>query len=607
MSTVRIKRSQNTHVPASLQSGELSYTANGDLLYIGRPDGSNTVTAIGGRRYPGVLTANQSLVANSTLGINEIRAANIHALGGIYANSSLGTDGQVLTSNGTVAYWSSIAPGGVTSVTGANGLITTGTTSVTLEVGAGNGISTNADHVAVVAGSGIASNSTGVHVVAGNSQLVSNATGVWVIQGQIDHNSLSNYVANRHIDHTAVAISAGNGLTGGGNIDASRTLTVLANNGLSTNSTGVFVVAGVGHVVNSTGVHVLVGNSQLIANATGLWVNQGQIDHNSLLNYSANRHTDHTAVSIATANGIAGGGDITATRNLYVVANNGLLSNSTGVFAVAGVGQVVNSTGIHTLANNGIIANTTGCFVNAGNGLVANATGVHVGAANGISVGTDDIRVLGGSTLTVNATGVHVNSTLTIQDLTLSGNLVVTGTLVSVDTTNMAVNDSIIELARNNAANALDIGFYGQYNDGSNRYTGLIWDTSSGQFELFSNTTVEPTTTLDTGGVGYVRQTLNSYLKSGWGTGTFVANATGVTITANSTYAVAITANSASFSTAVPATSGGTGWGTFTAGDMLYASNTSYLSKLALGADGAILQVSGTTLLWDTAVDGGTF
>ena len=39
----------------------------------------------------------------------------------------------------------------------------------------------------------------------------------------IDHDALSNFVANEHIDHTAVTLTAGNGLSGGGDISASRT------------------------------------------------------------------------------------------------------------------------------------------------------------------------------------------------------------------------------------------------------------------------------------------------------------------------------------------------------------------------------------------------
>ena len=44
--------------------------------------------------------------------------------------------------------------------------------------------------------------------------------------GQIDHDATTNFVANEHIDHSTVDITAGNGLTGGGDITTSRTLTL---------------------------------------------------------------------------------------------------------------------------------------------------------------------------------------------------------------------------------------------------------------------------------------------------------------------------------------------------------------------------------------------
>jgi hypothetical protein len=44
--------------------------------------------------------------------------------------------------------------------------------------------------------------------------------------GDIVHDNLSGFVANEHIDHTTVSIIAGNGLTGGGTIAASRTIDI---------------------------------------------------------------------------------------------------------------------------------------------------------------------------------------------------------------------------------------------------------------------------------------------------------------------------------------------------------------------------------------------
>lgn len=55
----------------------------------------------------------------------------------------------------------------------------------------------------------------------------------------IDHDALTNFVANEHINHTGVSINPGNGLTGGGNIAASRTLTAVGGSGIHVNSNGI--------------------------------------------------------------------------------------------------------------------------------------------------------------------------------------------------------------------------------------------------------------------------------------------------------------------------------------------------------------------------------
>jgi hypothetical protein len=48
----------------------------------------------------------------------------------------------------------------------------------------------------------------------------------------IDHDALLNFVGNEHIDHTSVTLTAGDGLSGGGDISTNRTFTVVGDSGI---------------------------------------------------------------------------------------------------------------------------------------------------------------------------------------------------------------------------------------------------------------------------------------------------------------------------------------------------------------------------------------
>ena len=63
----------------------------------------------------------------------------------------------------------------------------------------------------------------------------------------------------------------------------------------------------------------------------------------------------------------------------------------------------------------------------------------------------------------------------------------------------MDVEDPLIKLARGNSSDAIDIGFYGLYNDGADKFAGLMRDASDSKFKLIHEMTSEPSTTF-TGG-----------------------------------------------------------------------------------------------------------
>lgn len=549
---IQIKRSVANATVTGLSNGELAFTQAGNTLHIGLPDGSG-VLRIGGAQYPGVLTNSQALVANATGGIDKVIVANA-VITSLWANGSAGGAGDLLFSNGSTVYWGSVGSVGVntastyawtnthtfTAAIYANTVnaVAFTTTSTTI-----NGTGVNSTSLSV--GTSFIANSTKV-VIGTSTGLQANGT-VGTNGQTLYSNGTTVYWADAPAGNIT-GVTAGNGLTGGGTT-GTVTLDVGAGNGITVAADSVAVLANSGLVANATGLHIVTsGDSTLIANATGLYVNDATL-------------------SIATS-------------------------------------QLTGDVALGTQTSGSYVATIT-----AGAGLTGSGTGegstptLDIGAGNGITVGADSISVNGGSTLTVNTSGVHVNNSLSIADLSLTGNLTVLGTLTIVDTTNLTVKDSLIELANGNiSADILDIGLYGQYAATGTRYTGIFRDASDGIYKLFSNSTVEPTTTVDTGAIGYTQGTLQSWLNSGG----LVSNGTNVSITANSTLAVALIANTLSLSTALPGTSGGTGKATMTNNAILVGNSTNGYNELTLGTAGYVLQSNGSALIYDI-LDGGTF
>jgi len=130
------------------------------------------------------------------------------------------------------------------------------------------------------------------HLTASGGIIANTVTGTvaTATQATIDHDSLANFVANEHIDHSAVSVIAGTGLTGGGTIAANRTLNVIGGTGITANANDIAITAGG------------VDTTQLAADAvTGAKIADNAID--------SEHYTD---ASIDTAHYAAGSVDATA-------------------------------------------------------------------------------------------------------------------------------------------------------------------------------------------------------------------------------------------------------------------------------------------------------
>ena len=132
--------------------------------------------------------------------------------------------------------------------------------------------------------------------------------------------------------------------------------------------------------------------------------------------------------------------------------------------------------------------------------------------SNGITIGT--------ATSGVPVSIGHSTSETTVNDnLTVTGDLTVSGTTTTVSSTTVTVNDSALKLAANqtgNNADAVDIGFYGTYNASSTqKFAGLLRDASDGTFILFKDNQSEPTTTLNLSGTGHALAQLDAVIDGG--------------------------------------------------------------------------------------------
>lgn len=79
----------------------------------------------------------------------------------------------------------------------------------------------------------------------------------------------------------------------------------------------------------------------------------------------------------------------------------------------------------------------------------------------------------------------------------IDGNLVVNGNTITLNVTNLDVEDTFIYLNANSTISNPDLGFAGNYNDGTYRHAGVFRDASDGKFKFFDSYTPEPTNPID--------------------------------------------------------------------------------------------------------------
>jgi hypothetical protein len=383
----------------------------------------------------------------------------------------------VTTSSHTHAVDSTIARSAIT-ITAGNGLSGGGdlTTNRTLDVGAGTLITVAADAVGVsngtaqyqvpvtgaspftpsyaalstFAGNGLQfSSGAFTEKLPTNPGLVVDSTGIYLGTPASVTSSSSNGVTTSSHTHTidstiarsAISISAGNGLTGGGDLTANRSLAVLldTNPGLAVSSTGL--VMGTPTSVTATSVNGVTGAGHT---------------------HTADATLARSAITITAGNGLTGGGDLTVNRTLDVGAGTLItvaadtvgVSNGSAQYQVPVTGASPFTpayAALSTFAGNGLQF-SSGAFSNklpTNSGLVVDANGIYLGTpASATSTSTNSVTT-SSHTHAIDSTIARSAITITAGngligggDLTANRTLDVgAGTLITVNADDVALSN----------------------------------------------------------------------------------------------------------------------------------------------------------------------
>ena len=195
----------------------------------------------------------------------------------------------------------------------------------------------------------------------------------------------------RNVDHAAVTLTAGAGLTGGGDITASRTFDIGAGIGITVNANDVALdttnTRNVDHAaVTLTAGAGLTGGGDITASRTfdigagaGITVNANDV----ALDTASTRNTDHASVTLTAGAGLTGGGDISASRTFDIGAGTGIIVNANDV--------ALDTTSTRN-TDHASVTLTAGAGLTGGGDLSASRS-FAVGAGTGITVNADDVSL----------------------------------------------------------------------------------------------------------------------------------------------------------------------------------------------------------------------
>ena len=568
MSTIiQIKRSAGSSAPSTsdLLVGEMAYAqdaaANGasGVLYIESVDstGAAAIDAIGGKKFTAAVDAATN--ANTVSTIVKRDASGNFSAGTITADltgdvtgtvSSIANhDTDALGEGSTNLYFTNAR------VEGAVDGYLTGGTGVTVSAGQIS-VDTATFATTEYVDSAVAGKDQLSELSGSTDDVAEGTTNLYFTTGRVD-NHLS---GGTGVSYSNGQISIGQDVGTSANVSFNQVTADLVGNvtgtvsSLSNHDTGALAE---GSNLYFTNARVESAVDGYVSGGVGLTYTSGTLD------------LDNTAVTA----GSYGSGSAIPT---FTVDAQGRLT-AAGEVSVSTDLSVAGDTGsdsINLLSETLTVSGGTGVSTSVSNGEVTIAIGQDVGTTADVTFND------------VNVDGTLYSDDITATNVTIAGNLTVAGNTTTVNSTTISVTDPLIAVGNDNTAtDAVDLGFFGTYHNGADKYAGMFRDASDGKFRLFSDLETAPTTTVNVSGTGYSVASLVANLEG---------SLTGGTVSG--------------LSAAIAVADGGTGAGSFTANGVLFGNGTGALQATAVGSAGQVLISGGSGNAPSFGnIDGGTY
>ena len=559
----------NTNITGNIIASQITSIANTQIT-------GNFVTSVGGSTgvisnamIAASLTGQNVSVGNLTVS-SSINASNIFQTGANNVSIELGAatgiiaitagssstgflpSGQINLGGTSTIAGGTFSGSGFTAGTSQTDLFQNRGGNVTVQVGTGGSIANTyifgndgrfyAPNDVTVAGklTGNLINATGLPVSTGISGLGANQTTLLAANAQTGV-SATTYGGSTNIP--VITVDSFGRVTSAANIAVSTSFTLAADSGTSDTLTGGDTL----RISGGTGIDTTVTDNtfSIAIETTGVAASTygGAASVGSFTVDTTGRLTNAGNVAIAIPSSA-----ITTDIALGTQTSGAYVAN-----LVAGTGITLSG-----LGNEG----TTPTITNSGVTSITGTTGeIEVSAATGsITIGLPNDVVIG-------------------NNLTITGDLIVNGTAVTMNTATVIVEDPLVKFGNANPSDSLDIGFFGEYVSSGTKWAGLFRDASdTGKFKLFNDLTVNPTS--------------NVVDTASYTVATLVSNLTGGTVSG-------LTAN-------IAVADGGTGRGTITNNSILYGQGTSAVG-MATGSAYQVLQLNASGVPVFAGIDGGTY